>query len=272
MVMVLGVLPQALGAMSTTLLRAGTYEGTLREAISTAQCLLWYPRGLVEAALTTGRPCGDEVLDTPVLLAHGYGHNRSGWFIVDRQLRRAGFTSVHTFNYNPLLHDVPEIAARLSDRIELLKAITGSDRVHVVGHSLGGIVLRWYVQEMGGDASVATAITIASPHRGTLAARAVPGRTARQLVPGSWVMQRLEATARPTAVRWVAYYSNLDALVLPSSSAKIDTPALDATNVLVKDTGHLAVLLSPDVAASIVAQLQRDPRSTGPNPEVDEAA
>ena len=257
--------------MSTTLLRAGTYEGTLREAISTAQCLLWYPRGLIEAALTTGSPCGDHTLDTPVLLAHGYGHNRSGWFIVDRHLRRAGFTSVHTFNYNPLLHDVPEIAERLADRIELVKAITGSDRVHVVGHSLGGIVLRWYVQEMEGHANIATAITIASPHRGTLAAKAVPGRTARQLTPGSWVIRRLEESARPSSVRWVAYYSNLDALVLPSSSAKIEAAALDATNVLVKDTGHLAVLLSPDVAASIVAQLRQDPRSTGPDPEVEAA-
>lgn len=268
--MMLGALPQAIGTVSTALSRAGTYEGTFREALSTAKCLVQYPQGIIEAALTTGTPSGDVVRDTPVLLAHGYGHNRSGWFPIERQLRRNGFTSVHTFNYNPLVHDVPEVAARLGQRVELLKAVTGADRVHVVGHSMGGIVLRWYVQELGGDQHVGTAITIASPHQGTLAAHAWFGRTARQLQPGSWVIDRLAHGARPSSVRWVAFYSNLDMFVLPSTSALLTDPALDATNVLVKDTGHLGVLLSPTVARRVTDHLLADPRSTAT--EADEAA
>ena len=253
--------PQALGSVSTALLRPGTYTGSIREVASAARCMWWYPLGVLDATLRSGRPSGDAVLDTPVLLTHGYGHNRSGWFFVERQLRQAGFTSVHTFNYNPLLHDVTETADRLGERVELIRAVTGAERVHVVGHSLGGIVLRWYVQEMGGDSTVATAVTVASPHGGTVVARLGPGRTARQLEPGSWLINRLADSARATEVRWVAYYSNLDPFILPSSSAKIDAPELHATNVLVKDTGHLSILLAPEVARSIAAELSRDPRS-----------
>ena len=72
-------------------------------------------------------------------------------------------------------------------------------------------------------------------------------------------------------MRWVSYYSNLDLLVQPSRSAVIRDEALNATNVLVKDHGHLSILLSPKLARSVVDQLEagtivgmrtRSPRST----------
>ena len=241
-----------MGVISRALVRPETYAGWMREVAGTVAFVARYPFGVVEAGFAANRPT-DVVHDTPVVLIHGYGHNRSGWFLIERHLRAAGFTNVATLNYNPLALDVPRIAARLSDRIEAIRHHSGAERVHVVGHSLGGIVLRWYVQELGGDRVVDTAITIASPHRGTVAAMVPFGRTASQLRPDSWVMRRLAATARPMPVRWLAYYTNLDVLVQPATSAMISHPALNATNVLVKDEGHLSVLLSPLVAKSIAS-------------------
>jgi pimeloyl-ACP methyl ester carboxylesterase len=126
--------------------------------------------------------------------------------------------------------------------------------VHLVGHSLGGVVSRWFVQELGGAEVVDTVVTVASPHHGTLAAlTAAPfGRTAKQLLPGSEVVTRLNAKPLPKGVRWIAFYSNLDLLVQPGSSGKLD----GAVNVLVKDHGHLSILLSVKVARSISAQLE----------------
>jgi triacylglycerol lipase len=243
--------------------RPETFRGALRELTSTVACVARYPLGLVDAAIRTGRPSGAAERDTPVLLVHGYGHNRSGWMAIERGLRRGGFTSVHTWNYNPLRHDVPTLAARLGERIELIRAVTGSERVHVVGHSLGGVLLRWYVQELGGDAAVGTAVTIASPHEGTELARLTPGGTIGQLAPASAVMRRLRDGARPSSVRWIAYYSNLDQLVHPASSAMIKTPDLHATNIFVKDRGHLSILLARTVTASIVEQLLAAEGATG---------
>lgn len=243
--------------ITTALRRPHTYVGQLREAMGVARAVAAYPRGIFESAITCGQSRGDVVHDTPVLLLHGFGHNRSAWMVLERHLRRAGFTNVHTLNYNPFLQDVPEIAARVKERVELLRAITGAPRVHVVGHSLGGLVIRWFVQELGGSAMVDTAITVASPHQGTLAAlgAALFGRTAKQLLPGSQVIQRLNSAPLHKAapgVRWIAFYSNLDLLVQPGSSGKLD----GAVNVLVKDHGHLSILLSPAVARSIAAQLE----------------
>ena len=239
-----------------SLRRPQTYVGQVREAATIARCAVTYPLGLAEAALSTGVPKGDRTFDTPVVLVHGYGHNRSGWFLLERRLRRVGFTSVHTLNYLPYLSGVPELADRLAERVEAICALTGSDKVHLVGHSMGGIVSRWYVQQLGGDKRVDTAITIGSPHSGTYAAMIGVGAGARDLRPGSQVMRRLERNAKPSDVRWIAYYSNLDMLIQPASSAMLDHPQLNATNILVKDHGHVSLMLSPVVGRSITYQLQ----------------
>ena len=133
-----------------------------------------------------------------------------------------------------------------------------------MGHSLGGILIRYYVQLLGGEACVDTAITLASPHEGTLAGRArpqlgsPPAATGLLGDPGA-----LQEMARPTPVQWMAYYSNLDALVQPASSAMLRIPALDATNVLVKDHGHLSILLAPGLGRSIAHRLAAPMGSTG---------
>jgi triacylglycerol lipase len=248
----------SVGAITTALRRKDTYLGHVREAAMLARAATTYPIGVLDAAITFGRPGGDGKHDTPVVLVHGFGHNRSAWVVLDRHLRKAGFTSVHSVNYNPFSDDVPALARRLKERVDLIRAMTGAQRVHLIGHSLGGVVIRWYVQELGGDEVVDTAITVAAPHAGTVTAHTgTPltgrwGRTARQLRPGSDVVRTLNARPLAPSVRWVSYYSNLDLLVQPCASAKLP----GATNLLVKDHGHVSIVLSPKVARSIVDQLE----------------
>ncbi|HZU74170.1 MAG TPA: alpha/beta fold hydrolase [Acidimicrobiales bacterium] len=246
--------PKVVDAILVAARRPGTYIGHAREFVSVARCVAHYPMGLVSPPVV--RRAEGAAEQAPVLLVHGYGHNRSGWFVLERHLAKAGFGHVDALNYSPLRHDVPELAEQLARRVERLRADSGAERVHLVGHSLGGLVVRWYVQELGGDATVDRAVTIATPHQGTVAAFAAPGRTAEELRPGSWVMRRLADGARPSPVRWVAYYSNVDLLVQPASSAMLTHPALAATNVLAKDHGHLSLMLSPWLSRSVVQHLQ----------------
>src|SRR5689334_19573824 len=85
----------------------------------------------------------------PVLLVHGLIDNRSVFTVMRRSLRRRGFTQVCSWNYSPLLADAARGAADLGQHIEQLCARTGHERVHVVGHSLGGLIARYHVQRQG---------------------------------------------------------------------------------------------------------------------------
>ena len=75
-----------------------------------------------------------------------------------------------------------------------------------------------------------------------------------QLDPDSPVLQRLRASSRRLDTRFVAYYSNLDLLV-PGHRAMLLEPALRATNVLVRDEGHLSILLSRRFTDSLLREL-----------------
>jgi pimeloyl-ACP methyl ester carboxylesterase len=236
--------------------RPQSYLAQGREAASLAVTATMWPFGWIDRGLTEvrSRAAADTSrVTTPVLLIHGFGANKSNWFFVDRELRSAGFERIHALNYNALSAGIPDIAARATQRARELMEHFGTDRIHIVGHSLGGIVGRYAVQ-LGGLEGVDTCITVGSPHRGTPMARFGLGATARQLQPGSDVLRRLSASSRRLPTRFVAFYSNVDVLS-PGWCSRIDEPVLRATNVLVKDEGHLSMMLSRRLATAVASQL-----------------
>jgi pimeloyl-ACP methyl ester carboxylesterase len=192
---------------------------------------------------------------TPILLVHGIIENRSVFTVLRRRLHRQGFGRIRTVNYGPWSADVRSAAARLGDAVARLCADTGAERVHIVGHSLGGILARYYVQRLGGDARVHTVVTLGSPHGGSRAARLLPGGLGRDLRPDSDVVRELAEPAPGCATRFVAVWSNLDHAVVPAAAARIDHPDLQARNLLVRGIGHISLACSATVAASIAVAL-----------------
>jgi pimeloyl-ACP methyl ester carboxylesterase len=200
---------------------------------------------------------------TPILLVHGLVDNRSIFTLLRRALRRRGFGRVITLNYSPLTQDVRGVAARLAALVEKTCEETGYERVHVIGHSLGGVVARYYVQRMGGDARVHTLCTLGSPHAGTNAARLWPGGVVRQLRPGSDLMRELAEPAPGCRTRFLAVWSDLDQLIYPKPNARIEHPDLTAANVLVRGVGHMSLPANPQVARAVTrALVYLDPDGT----------
>lgn len=198
---------------------------------------------------------------TPILLVHGMGDNRSIFTLLRRALRRRGFGRVITLNYSPFTQDVRAAAARLERLVERTCEETGYERVHVIGHSLGGVVARYYVQRMGGDARVHTLVTLGSPHSGTHAARLLPQRLVRQMRPGSELLAELAEPAPGCSTRFVAFWSDVDQLIVPKRSARIDHPDLSARNVLLSGVGHMSLSISGRAVheiATLLAQLDED--------------
>jgi pimeloyl-ACP methyl ester carboxylesterase len=237
--------------------RPETYPGHAREAVSVAVTAAMWPFGLADRGLEELRRlrgAAEPLLPTPVLLLHGFAANKSNWMFLQRDLRAAGYGRIHALNYNPFRSDIPALAAACVRRARQLMEAAGTDRVHLVGHSLGGLVARYAVQ-LGGLEEAATCVTVASPHQGVPGARlATWPASICQISPDAEVLVRLRASSRRLPTRFVAYYSNLDVLV-PGHRAMIIEPALRATNVLIRDEGHLSILMARRLAASLVHEL-----------------
>lgn len=231
--------------------------GVLREARGLATHIALYPLGLFETTVRgSGAQPDSDTFDLPVVLVHGYFHNRSGFYFMARTLRRRGFRWVYGMNYNPLGESVPSLAARLSNHVEDVLRVSGAPRVHLVGHSLGGVVARWYLQEMGGADNVDHCVTIGTPHLGTFAAYLGLGQTAKEMRPGSPMIQRLEAGFDEVDTTFVNLYSDLDVLIVPSVSAILPERA-NVHNHLIRDFGHTSLLVSPELMSTVVDHLAR---------------
>jgi pimeloyl-ACP methyl ester carboxylesterase len=188
----------------------------------------------------------------PIVLVHGWVDNRSIFTLLRRQLVRRGFGDVVTMGYSVLTYDVPGAAARLGELVERVCDETGYDTVNVVGHSMGGLVARYYVQRLGGDARVDTLATLGTPHAGTRAAHLFVGRALAQLRPSSPVIRELAEPAPGCRTRFVCVWSDLDAMVVPKESARLDHPDLLARNVFVRGVGHQSLPVDGRVVAEIV--------------------
>ena len=191
----------------------------------------------------------------PVVLVHGLVDNRSIFTVMRRSLRRRGFTSVCTWNYSPLQRDVQGAAEALGRHIERICRQTGHERVHVVGHSLGGLVARYLVQRLGGDARVESLVTLGTPHAGSRWAHVLPTPLVRQLRPGSPLIRELAEPVPACRTRITAIYSDLDQMVVPSSAGRCDHPDLAARNVLVRGVGHMSLPIHRGVADEVAATL-----------------
>jgi triacylglycerol lipase len=207
-------------------------------------------------ALFAGDPLAARV---PVVLVHGLVDNRSVFSVMRRGLRRRGFAQVGSWNYSPLLRDVETAATALGRHLERVCQDTGHDRVHVVGHSLGGLVARYLVQRQGGDARVDALVTLGTPHGGSRWAHVLPTPLVRQLRPGSALMQELAAPAPGCRTRVTAVYSDLDQMVVPSAAGRCDHPDLGARNVLVRGVGHMSLPIHRSVLDEVAATLAVPP-------------
>lgn len=138
-------------------------------------------------------------------------------------LVRAGWSADHVacIEFSDPCGSNVEHAAEAARAIRELRERTGSERVGVVAHSMGGLALRHYLQQGGGDA-VHTAIFVATPHRGTWLAHLARGRGGAEMRPGSAFLRHLNARPLPTHVHLVCVRTPIDTRVWPGHSAWLD--------------------------------------------------
>jgi triacylglycerol lipase len=209
------------------------------------------------AAVSAARPAGFLPLPgahghgpRPIVVLHGYAMNRANFVPLAFRLARAGLGPIVGFEYWTLGRTAAA-ARQLAWFVEHVQAMTGAAQVDVIGHSMGGVVARYYVAMLGGDGPVANLVTLGSPHAGTEMSAAGIGHASRELLVGSKLLARLHAAPAPSITRVTTILSHADALVPATSQVEL----AGAQRVVYADLGHVALLGSRRVAREIVERI-----------------
>jgi hypothetical protein len=195
--------------------------------------------------------------EPPVLLVHGLGADKSCLDVLAEQLHRAGYT-VCSASYSCLDSDIHACARTLERQAAWVLEQTGATRLHVVAHSLGGVVLRWATAHTAMRDQVSVAITLGSPHRGTPTARLAPpslpgyGRIISQLRPGLRDADDLGCDV-DAAARWVTIAAEHDWVVPPRYAGLPQSG--NVRNAVVSRGGHMSLTRNPECLDIILDEL-----------------
>jgi triacylglycerol lipase len=201
----------------------------------------------------------------PVLLVHGLAGTKSSWSLVAQTLSARGLT-VDAMAYPPVGTSVERLADQLVDEVRTILHRTGADKVHLVGHSLGGVVIAQAITDGRLDGMVDTVITLGSPFGGSPWAGLLPFvEIVRTLRPGSPLLQRLAAAPVPDGVRWLAVTAALD-IIVPGLRS-VPTHA-EVETIRFGDVGHLGLLESRQVIGYIAAALSARESATATGPSM----
>ena len=155
-------------------------------------------------------------------------------------MRHAGVRT-GAFSYAPG-PGVVELNERLSS---LTAKLPGDINLHLVGHSLGGLVARYYSQQAG-DARLRSLTTLASPFAGVpLASKLALFEGARDLAPESSLLAQLRT--RPVPVPHLALLGEQDQL----TSDHVAHAALGSKTEVLAGLGHHTILFAPQVATAV---------------------
>ncbi|HNR31753.1 MAG TPA: alpha/beta fold hydrolase [Candidatus Hydrogenedentes bacterium] len=187
----------------------------------------------------------------PVVLVHEIFCNGGYWRPLIRYLRRHGISHCYTINLEPPLASINRYARDLAQYVEEVCATAQAEQVIVVGHGMGGLVGRAYVQRGGGDRRVAKIITIATAHHGSYLAYCAAGQNVHQMRPGSVWIEGLNAEPA-AAVSMTCIASIDDNLVAPQDSAQLP----HARNHVISGVAHIAMLYARRVHALALREIR----------------
>jgi pimeloyl-ACP methyl ester carboxylesterase len=225
---------------------ADAVVGFGREALAVGAAVAHYRRTfVVPEPSTIGR---ESWATRPVVLVHGFGHNAGAWSDLAARLVAAGFVDLSTVTYG-IDDDVPKIAARIAEQVDAIAASRAVDRVHLVGHSLGGVAIRFWYDMLGGDEQADAVVTLGAPLRGVIWSRLPFVRaSARDLAAGSHVSTALKHRRRPHD-HWTTVGGRFDVVVPPARAHLDDAEIVDVP------TGHAGLLTSPQAGGAVCIAL-----------------
>jgi pimeloyl-ACP methyl ester carboxylesterase len=190
--------------------------------------------------------CGEA--DDVVVLVHGFMATAGCFRPLKRRIEAETRARVASFSHVPGA-SVHAIALRLAT---LVSALPTGARIHLVGHSLGGLVARYYVQELGGHARAVQTISLGTPFGGAKSAARFPYFVGRDLAPGAPLLERLKARASTCTVPHTSIVGTADRTLGEASRGRFVT----GESFELEGRGHNSLLFDDDATELVLARIR----------------
>ena len=192
----------------------------------------------------------------PILIIHGFLGTRGSMYLLERRLVQDGFVVV-SFNLGTLnVRDIRRSAFLIHRKIERILAQTPSQKIDIIGHSMGGLIGLYYVKKLGGDARVRKLLMMGTPVRGTWTALAgvltlgLWSTSSWQLLPRSRFLDELAQGSLPPGVEVHTIAAARDWVV------PLGTTRLTGANAVTVPLGHSSLVVSEEVYRRVVNALR----------------
>lgn len=181
----------------------------------------------------------------PVVIVQGYAE--PSWYFmygIYRDLRKNDWQALYPVNLFPNITDIKEQAKIVARKIDEAKKEQRVNKVNYVAHSMGGLIGRYYIQEMRGANNIDHYVSISTPHYGTHVSWLGLGEAAKQMRPGSEFLTKLNANYPIYgSVKYTSIWTKTDEIVIPAENAVL---VGGRTMPDVKNVGHLLILWSEE--------------------------
>ncbi|MFB6283169.1 MAG: esterase/lipase family protein [Halobacteria archaeon] len=174
----------------------------------------------------------------PVLLVHGFldTYYMPWWKKLESHLVGAGYRhdEIYRVSFERIpgrkVKSIEAYAEKFGRLIERIDDKYGTN-VDVIGHSMGGLDARYYIEVLDGAKNVDRLITLSTPHKGTYTTGvSLLAPAGREMVPGSGFMKDLNRNGVSDDVKYTAVWSPADPALLPQSNAKLPDSFVDESH------------------------------------------
>jgi triacylglycerol lipase len=200
------------------------------------------------------QPSPEKTSGLGVLLVHGYGCNRAMWLKFSNGLTASGYAT-EAINLEPPLGSIDDYPAAIEIGVAKLLSNKAITQVAIVAHSMGGLATRAYLNASTEQQNqrIYKAITLGTPHQGTVHAALGQGKNTQQMQRKS--MWRASLTNRERSVdiaKLVCVLTHHDNIVAPQA---LQTVA-GAKTIELHGIGHVALAYSDEVLQLVLKELQ----------------
>jgi triacylglycerol lipase len=187
----------------------------------------------------------------PIVFVHGFTESASAWDAIKGALKQSGYTDdqLVAITYDTFFTSNVSTATTIGNTVDQVLARTGASKVDIISHSMGGLNSRYCVKFAACAGKTDHWISLAGANQGTLIAAICPFPTCQEMVPGSAVLTKLNASpALPAGPKYFTLWSPNDGIIIPATN----TVLTGATNVeLPSSVNHFTILQDAGVIAKI---------------------